>query len=101
MNEYYAMCAYGYAGSQVGQTILPKVTFALNGGDAPQPQVMRGDVNGNNEVTIADVSALIDYLLTGDATGVNLDAADCNGVDGITIADVSALIDHLLTGSWN
>ncbi len=60
----------------------------------------RGDVNGNNEVTIADVSALIDYLLTGDPTGVNLAAADCNGIDGVTIADVSALIDYLLTGSW-
>jgi surface protein len=60
----------------------------------------RGDVNGNNEVTIADVSALIDYLLTGDATGINMAAADCNGIDGVTIADVSALIDYLLTGSW-
>jgi formylglycine-generating enzyme required for sulfatase activity len=59
-----------------------------------------GDVNGNNEVTIADVSALIDYLLTGDATGINLENADCNGIDGITIADVSTLIDYLLTGNW-
>ena len=60
----------------------------------------RGDVNGDNEVTIADVSVLIDYLLTGDPTGVNLAAADCNGTDGVTIADVSALIDYLLTGTW-
>ena len=60
----------------------------------------RGDVNGNNEVTIADVSALIDYLLTGDTIGINLAAADCNGIDGVTIADVSALIDYLLTGNW-
>ena len=59
-----------------------------------------GDVNGNNEVTIAHVSALIDYLLTGDATGINLENADCNGIDGITIADVSTLIDYLLTGNW-
>ena len=62
--------------------------------------VLRGDVNGNNEVTIADVSALIDYLLTGDTTGINMAAADCNGLDGVTIADVSALIDYLLTGAW-
>ena len=64
------------------------------------PVGLRGDVNGNNEVTIADVSALIDYLLTGDTTGINMAAADCNGLDGVTIADVSALIDYLLTGSW-
>ena len=69
--------------------------FTAKGGTA-----LRGDVNGNNEVTIADVSALIDYLLTGDATGINMAAADCNGLDGVTIADVSALIDYLLTGSW-
>ena len=59
-----------------------------------------GDVNGNNEVTIADVTALIDYLLTGDASSINLENADCNGIDGITIADVTALIDYLLTGNW-
>ncbi|MBR7012791.1 MAG: BspA family leucine-rich repeat surface protein [Muribaculaceae bacterium] len=69
--------------------------FTAKGGTA-----LRGDVNGNNEVTIADVSALIDYLLTGDTTGINMAAADCNGLDGVTIADVSALIDYLLTGSW-
>ena len=59
-----------------------------------------GDVNGDNDVTIADVSALIDYLLTGDPTGVNLAAANCNGDSDVSIADVSALIDYLLTGSW-
>ena len=62
---------------------------------------LRGDVNDDNEVNIADVSALIDYLLSGDATDVNLENADCNGLDGITIADLSVLIDYLLTGSWN
>ena len=69
--------------------------FTAKGGTA-----LRGDVNGNNEVTIADVSALIDYLLTGDTTGINMAAADCNGIDGVTLADVSALIDYLLTGNW-
>ena len=61
---------------------------------------LRGDANGDTEVTIADVSALIDYLLTGDESLINMDAANCNGDDDITIADVSALIDYLLTGSW-
>ena len=62
---------------------------------------IRGDVNDDGEVTIADVTALIDYLLSGDATGVNLDAADCNQDNGVTIADVTALIDYLLSGDWN
>jgi hypothetical protein len=61
---------------------------------------LRGDVDGDNDVTIADVSALIDYLLTGNPTGINLAAANCDGDSDVSIADVSALIDYLLTGTW-
>ena len=64
------------------------------------PVGLRGDVNDDQSVTIADVSALIDYLLTEDATGVNLTNADCNLDEAVTIADVSALIDYLLTEVW-
>ncbi len=80
---------------------LPTATFGYVKEDTPEPQGLRGDVNNNNEVTIADVSALIDYLLTNDPTGINVENADCNLQDGITIADVSKLIDYLLTGSWD
>ena len=62
---------------------------------------IRGDVNRDGHVSINDVSALIDYLLTHDATGISLAAADCNVNSEITIADVSALIDYLLNGAWN
>ena len=61
---------------------------------------LRGDVNMSNDVTIADVTALIDYLLTNNAEGISLDNANCNLDGGISIADVSALIDYLLTGVW-
>ena len=64
------------------------------------PQGLRGDVNMDNDVSIADVTVLIDYLLSSDATGISLDNADCNLVDGVTIADVTALIDYLLSGVW-
>ena len=66
----------------------------------PAPQGLRGDVNNSGDVTIGDVSALIDYLLTKDATGINLGNADCNLDEGVTIGDVSALIDYLLTKAW-
>ncbi len=60
--------------------------------------VHKGDVNGDNFVTIADVSALIDYLLTGNPANVNMDNADVD-IDGtVNISDLSALIDLLLTG---
>ena len=69
------------------------------------PVGLRGDVDLSEEVTIADVSALIDYLLSGDTTGISLENADCDlsgdGTPDVSIADVSALIDYLLTGSWD
>ncbi|MBQ6079369.1 MAG: hypothetical protein IJK93_03730 [Muribaculaceae bacterium] len=66
-----------------------------------QPVGLRGDVNGDENVSIADVTALIDYLLSHDATNVNLDNADCNQDQNISIADVTALIDYLLSHTWN
>lgn len=61
---------------------------------------VRGDVNGDGEVAIADVTALINYLLTGETAGINLVGADTNLDDEIGIADVTVLINYLLTGSW-
>lgn len=58
---------------------------------------MKGDVDGNERLTIADVSALIDYLLTDEGLDeFQLDAADVNYSGEVTIADVSTLIDILL-----
>ena len=58
----------------------------------------RGDVNGDGNVTISDVTALIDLLLGGGT--INNPAADCNGDSNVTISDVTALIDFLLGGTW-
>ena len=60
----------------------------------------RGDVNCDGEVRISDVTALINYLLSGDATGIILEAADCNADGQVKIADVTALINYLLRGTW-
>ena len=61
---------------------------------------LRGDVDGDGKVGIADVTALIDYILSGDATGINLVAANVDNDDKVGIADVTALIDYILTGNW-
>ena len=60
----------------------------------------RGDVNGDGNVNISDVTALINYLLSHNATGINLDAANCNQDSTINISDVTALINYLLSHSW-
>ena len=55
-----------------------------------------GDVNADDSITIADVTTLIDYLLSGDSTSLSLNGADVDDDDSISIADVTALIDMLL-----
>ena len=62
---------------------------------------LRGDVNKDENVSIADVTALIDYLLSHDATNISLENADCNLDENISIADVTALIDYLLSHQWS
>jgi len=58
-----------------------------------KPEVVKGDVNGDGEVTIADVNAVIDLILAGGYDAV----ADVNGDGEVTIADVNAVIDIILT----
>ena len=60
----------------------------------------RGDVDVDGSVTISDVTALIDYLLSGNASGINLSNADCDQEGNVNISDVTTLIDYLLSGSW-
>ena len=60
----------------------------------------RGDVNQDGYVNISDVTSLINYLLTDDATDIDLEAANCNGDDFVNISDVTALINYLLTDEW-
>ena len=78
----------------------------MNGGkfDIPgENPVLRGDVDNDGEVAIADVTILIDHLLKGnfdDSDDFSADAADCDLDGEIAIADVTILIDYLLNGNW-
>lgn len=59
--------------------------------------VQLGDVNNDGEITIADVTALVNIVLGKDTEGLyNHLAADVNQDDDITIADVTALVNRLL-----
>ena len=60
----------------------------------------RGDVDTDGNVTISDVTALIDYLLSGNASGIYLSNADCDQDGNVNISDVTTLIDYLLAGHW-
>jgi len=53
-----------------------------------------GDVNGDGEINIADVNAVISAILTGEIRT----AADVNGDGEVNIADVNAVITLILQG---
>ena len=59
-----------------------------------------GDVDKDGNVGIADVTALINYLLSGDASNINLAVSDVDDDGLIGIADVTAIIDYILSGTW-
>ena len=54
----------------------------------------RGDVNGDGEVNIADVNAIIDAILSEGS----MPSCDVNGDSEVNIADVNAVIDYILGG---
>ena len=58
----------------------------------PQSTTLTGDVNGDGEVGIADINAIIDLILSSGF----LPAADVNGDGEVNIADINAVIDIIL-----
>ena len=57
---------------------------------------LKGDVNGDGEVNIADVNTLVDIILGGVADDETKARADVNEDAEINIADINALIDIIL-----
>ena len=62
-------------------------------------EVTMGDVDGDGNVGIADVTALVDYILDH-SNVIVADAADVDQDGNIGIADVTVLIDYILNGTW-
>ena len=91
--EYYVKAIY-VDGTQSDWSNIEYVRLT-GSGDEP----LIGDVNGDGEVSITDVTALIDYLLSSTAAQLDMDTADVNHDGEITIGDVTALIDLLLSGN--
>ena len=61
---------------------------------------IRGDVNGDGEVNIQDVTILIDYVLHSSGT-ISIPSSDCNEDNKVDIADVIALINYVLNDTWH
>lgn len=93
----YFLLAYCY-GAGGEKTLAATTTYTMQFPD--QQDVLTGDVDDDGLVTIADVTDLINYLLTDDATGINLATADCDADGKVDIEDATALINFLLLGTW-
>lgn len=60
------------------------------------PEPIKGDVDGDGEVSIADVNALINMILSGSVDMTKIYSADVNDDGEINIADVNMIIGMLL-----
>ncbi len=61
---------------------------------------LRGDLDNNGVVGMDDLSLMINYLLSGDASMINLAAADTDENGDVGMDDLSVLINYLLTNTW-
>lgn len=86
-DAYLEETSYGYS-IYYGNHKIPEKIVISRKSNIP------GDVNGDAEVNIADVNAVIDVILGG---GVNPNA-DVNNDNEINIADVNTVIDIILGG---
>jgi hypothetical protein len=60
---------------------------------------MPGDANGDTDLDIKDVLAVVSYILGNAPEGFIEANADIDGVEGITISDAVAILNLILTGN--
>ena len=75
------------------QRIEVKGIFAVNDSDkdGEPDEVLKGDVNGDEAVDVADISVVI-VVMAGNGSGSLVTAADVNGDGTVDVADMSAVI---------
>ena len=89
---YYVHARYAYRTLATGTTT--QYTDYCDVRSFVYREAIVGDVNGDSEITIADINSLIDMVLSG--VVVNVRTADVNGDGEVNIADINAVIDIIL-----
>ena len=75
------------------QADFPGYAEYLAGGD-------KGDVNGDNDITMADANAVVNYFLaTNKPEDFDVESADVNGDGSITMADANQIVNMFLGGT--
>lgn len=82
---------------------LSSLTFSIAEYQEPQLpnpfDLPAGDVNGDGEINIADITMLVDIMLGGFANYDTRHRSDVNHDKEINITDVTVLVDYLLGGT--
>ena len=63
-----------------------------------EPEFILGDVNGDGAIDIDDITAIIQYVLTGNGEALDVLAADYDQSGKVDIDDITAVIDRVLKG---
>ena len=79
--------------SEKGSQTLDMKSFFCHYPNTGGQQGLKGDVNGDGEINIADVNTLIDIVLTGTSASAG---ADINGDGEVTVADINEVIAIIL-----
>ena len=71
-------------------------TLYYTGEEGGPVEFITGDVNGDGEVNVADVNAVLSIVLGSPVDDATLRRADVNGDSEINVADINMLIDIIL-----
>ena len=82
----------GFPPTYVHKAYGPSITLRFIKGNEP-PEPLKGDVNGDGEVNISDINAVIQAILSVDFSN---EATDVNGDGEVNISDINAVIAIIL-----
>ena len=85
-------------GNKTKPVYIDDITFYYMGDDVPVHHFddLRGDINGDGLVDVADVNELVNIILGKVTTGVDLTVSDLSGDGIVDVADVNELINIIL-----
>ena len=93
----YIFAVAGQYGESDGTTdVICSTPGAIRVTVTDQPQVMQGDMNGDGQLSNADVASLLSKITSG--ADVSLELGDMNGDGQISNADVAALLAQVTAG---
>jgi hypothetical protein len=87
--HYWRVMASDLAGNSSPFSVANTVTYI--------PYIC-GDVDGNADFNVADLTYLVDYFFRGGPPPPIMEAANVDGVNGLNVADLTYLIDYLFRG---